>query len=644
MISGMTHQEIREKFLQYFKSKGHTVVPSSSLLPSDASVLFTTAGMQQFKEYYTHPEKAPAQNVVSIQKCLRTSDIDEVGDESHLTFFEMLGNFSFGGYWKKEAIEYAHEFITSPEWMNLKIDYVSVFAGEDGVPADEESEKIWKSLDSSLEVKRAARSDNFWGPTGLEGPCGPTTEIYVNGVEVWNIVFNEYYLPMVSHAMGENESFAEFEERINKEQWSEIQKLKIQGIDTGMGLERLAMMVQEKKNIFETDLFEPLTSLLPQAQRTSRIIADHARAAAFLISEGVTPSNKDQGYVLRRLLRRIIVQAHLSQIDAKTIYDVLSKVVDVYGKEYPEFKNEKIASVFNAEDAKFEKTFRNGLKVLQNEMHVRDYVPGQDMIMDDLSSVEGATGMVPGFTPFKITAEWLFDFYQSFGFPPELVFEILKNRGKKIGTPEEKLLGDFKKQQEIHREKSRAGAEKKFGGHGIKEGDLTAGDAEEMKKKTRLHTATHVIVAALEKVLGQKLPQAGSDITTERLRFDFAFPRKITPEELKQAEDVANDIIDKDLPVSFEEMDVEEAFKSGAAGAFKHKYGNRVKVYSIGSGNDPDAKVGAGYFSRELCGGPHVTHTGEIGHIKIIKEESVSGGNRRIRAGYTKSVGAEPVQ
>ncbi|MBX4190011.1 alanine--tRNA ligase [Candidatus Parcubacteria bacterium] len=567
----MLSKEIREKFLKFFESKGHTIVPSSSLLPTDPSVLFTTAGMQQFKPYYTGAADASKDfgslSTVSIQKSMRTSDIDEVGDLTHLTFFEMLGNFSFGGYWKKEAIEYAHEFVTKE--MGLKIDYVSVFGGDSDVPADEESEQIWKSIDSSLIVKKFGRGDNFWGPTGNEGPCGPTTEIYVNGVEIWNVVFNQYF----------------------QHPDKKLEPLKIQGIDTGMGLERLAAVAQNKNNIFETDLFEPLIQILPEDEipdRTHRIISDHSRAAAFLICDGVTPSNKDQGYVLRRLMRRVIVQCHVNGIELEAIYDIFEKIVELYGKHYPELDFGKMKTAFIAENDKFQKTFKNGLKE-----------------MEKLSSIDGTSA-------FKL--------YESFGLPFEVIQEVGKEKAS--GLTREAFEEERKRHQEI----SRAGAEKKFGGHGIviKEGELSAENQEELKKKTRLHTATHIVVAALEKVLGEKLIQAGSDINTERLRFDFKFSRKVTPEELKQAEKIANEVVEKDLPVSWEEVATDEAFSAGASGAFRHKYGDRVKVYTIGDKNN--------WFSKEICGGPHVTHSGEVGHITITKEESVSGGNRRIRA------------
>lgn len=567
----MKSQDIRQKFLEYFKKNGHTVVPSSSLLPNDPSVLFTTAGMQQFKPYYTGAADAMKDfgslNTASVQKSMRTSDIDEVGDASHLTFFEMLGNFSFGGYWKEGAIRFAHEFITKE--LGLKIDYVSVFGGDADVPADEDSEKIWNQIDPTLEVKKFGREDNFWGPTGNEGPCGPTSEIYVNGLEVWNLVFNEYY-------QGPDKS---------------LRKLDIQGVDTGMGLERLAMVAQKKENLFETDLFEPLIQILPEdsiPERVHRIIADHSRSAAFLICDGVTPSNKEQGYVLRRLIRRVIVQCHVNGIELDAVREIFAKIVELYGSTYPELNLETINTAFNLENEKFQKTFRNGLRELEK-----------------MTVVDGPSA---------------FRLFESFGLPFEVIQEVGKE--KATGLTREAFEIERKRHQEI----SRAGAEKKFGGHGImvKEGDLSAENQEDLKKKTRLHTATHVIVAALEKVLGEPLKQAGADITGERLRFDFAFPRKLTPEELQAAEQTANQAIADDLEVWWEELPLEEAFASGAHGAFAHKYPPRVKIYTIGPKDD--------YFSREICGGPHVSHTGEIGHIRITKEESVSGGNRRIRA------------
>ncbi|MDO8495351.1 MAG: alanine--tRNA ligase [bacterium] len=566
--SKMTHQEIRQNFLAFFKERGHTIVPSSSLLPNDPSVLFTTAGMQQFKPYYTG-EADPikdfgALNTTSIQKSMRTSDIDEVGDERHLTFFEMMGNFSFGGYFKEKAIQFAHEFITKE--MGLKIDYITVFEGESGVPADEESEKIWKSIDPKIEVKKFGRADNFWGPTGDQGPCGPTTEIYIDGIEIWNIVFNQYF----QHSD------------------KTLEQLKTPGIDTGMGLERLVMVSQNVPTIFETDLFTPLLKPLPLEldSRQRRIISDHLRAAVFLLSDSIAPSNKDQGYVLRRLLRRVLTIEHQLKLSPQVFENVLLSVIENFGAFYPnlvEHKNDIINAYF-AESAKFKKTLAQGLKELERIA--------------------------------EIDAPAAFKLYESFGLPFEVVKDIAGEKAKNLTR--EAFDEEFKK----HQEKSRAGSERKFGGHGLllDTGELKAANEEEVKIVTRLHTATHLLHAALRKVLGADVKQAGSDITAERLRFDFSFPRKLTPEEIKQVEDTVNEAVKQDVIVTKEELSYEDALKTGALSFFKLKYPPKVNVYSVGD------------FSKELCGGPHVTHSGEIGQFKIKKEEAVSAGVRRIRA------------
>ena len=426
----MTHQEIREKFLKFFEKRGHKIVPSSSLLPTAPSVLFTTAGMQQFKPYYTGEADSMKDfgslNTTSIQKSMRTSDIDEVGDESHLTFFEMLGNFSFGGYWKKEAIEYAHEFITKE--MGLKIDYVSVFKGEDNVPADEESEKIWKSLDPKIEVKKFGRADNFWGPTGDEGPCGPTSEIYVKGIEIWNLVFNQYY----------------------QHKDKTLTSLKIQGIDTGMGLERLAMVVQKKNNIFETDLFSEPMELLPLelSEHDKRVVIDHMRASIFLIADGIRPSNKEREYILRRLMRRVITIEEVNHQKGVSIptYRVINSLISNYQSIYPEIVEKEIVDVWLVEAEKFYKTLRAGIKEL-TKINIID-------------------------------AKIAFKLYESFGLPYEAIKEQAEEKSKNLNR--EAFDEEFKK----HQEKSRAGAEKKFGGHGLllDTGELKAGNEEELKK------------------------------------------------------------------------------------------------------------------------------------------------------------------
>ncbi|MBI5045816.1 MAG: alanine--tRNA ligase [Candidatus Niyogibacteria bacterium] len=577
----MSHEDIRKKFLDFFSARGgaHAVVPSSSLIPSDPSVLLTTAGMQQFKPYYTGEADAmadfSAKNTVSIQKCFRTSDIDEVGDETHLTFFEMMGNFSFGGYWKKEAIQYGYDFITKE--MGLDIEYVTVFdpekvpAGDwrkNGVPFDRESYEIWKNIGMPEEKIVREGIDVFWGPTGNEGPCGPTTEIYLknaNGqaVEIWNIVFNEFYC----------------------DKDKKLTRAKTPGVDTGMGLERLAMISQGVKNIFETDLFAPifdkLNSDLPD--KIKRIVADHLRGVVFLVGDGVRPSNKEQGYILRRLMRRVITYAYRENLK-NSPEEIMRTIVSEYHGMYSNLDALAIEEVYAQEYAKFIKSVGVGLKELEK-----------------LTSVDAASA---------------FRLYESYGLPYEIIKEVAGTKAGRLVR--EEFDAEFKKHQEI----SRAGVEKKFGGHGLllDTGELKAGTPEEVAKVTRLHTATHLLQYALRKVLGNEVKQMGSDITAERARFDLSFPRKLTPEEINAVENEVNAVIASDIPVIMKEMDYDEAMKSGALAFFKAKYPQRVKVYSIAG------------VSRELCGGPHVEHTGEIGKFKILKEEAISNGVRRIRA------------
>ena len=561
----MLANELRKKFLEFFKSRGHAIVLSSSLLPDDPSVLLTTAGMQQFKKYYTG-EADPmrdfrSKSTASVQKCFRTSDIDEVGDERHNTFFEMLGNFSFGGYFKKEAISYGKDFFDS---IGLEIEYVTVFAGDKNVPFDEESFNFWENL-GIRDIRKCGREDNFWGPTGAEGPCGPTTEIYINGVEVWNIVFNEFY----------------------QLKDGTLEKLKTPGVDTGMGLERLAMVSQGKRNIFETDLFLPILDVLPGtiSEKQRRIISDHLRASAFLLSDGVSPSNKEAGYILRRLLRRALVYEYINSLNPQIFESAIIEAIKIYGNFYPELKHRRddIINAYWAEREKFSKTLSRGIKELEKNEN--------------------------------ITSEKAFSLYETFGLPYEIIKEF--SGAKSSSLTRESFDKEFGK----HQEKSRAGAAGKFGGHGLllNTGELKAKDEEELKKVTRLHTATHLLQAALRKILGENVRQMGSDITVERTRFDFSFPRKLTIDEIKKVEDLINEAISRKLKVKMEEMDIEEAKRSGALYFFKEKYPAHVKVYS------------AGDFSKELCGGPHVKNTQDIGKFVIIKEEASASGVRRIR-------------
>ena len=576
----MDSAEIRRRFLKFFEERGHAIVPSSSLIPDDPSVLLTTAGMQQFKQYYTGELDAVkdfgSKNTASIQKSFRTSDIDEIGDETHNTFFEMLGSFSFGGYWKKEAIAWAHEFLTNE--LGLSISYVVIFKGSSLIPKDGESERIWHSL-GVMDVREGGMDDVFWGPTGTSGPCGPTTDIYCKAgdgreVENWSIVFNEFF------CSGSREEL-----RAGK---AELTPLKTRGIDTGMGLERLAMVAQKKGNIFETDLFAPLARALPEnlSTRTKRIAVDHGRAMAFLISDGVRPSNKESGYILRRLMRRTMVHEHLS--GTPFMENILKEVCKHYRAYYSELNVDLVTGEFNKEKERFQKTLVAGLKELKK-------IP----IIDTTSA---------------------FRLYETYGLPYEIITEL----GGTIddGLTREAFNAEFKKHQEL----SRAGATKKFGGHGLvlDTGELKAGSEEEMQKVLRLHTATHLLQQALREVLGPDVHQMGSDITPERTRFDFSFPRKMTPEEIKKAEEIVNQKIGENLLVGFREMPKSEAEKLGALHFFKEKYPEKVKVYYVGSDL-------AHAWSKEFCGGPHVAHTGEIGHFRIAKEEAVGSGIRRIR-------------
>ena len=539
----MKSEKIRNLFLKFFEDKGHKIVPSSSLIPeSDSSVLFTTAGMQQFKLYYIGKRKAESDfgslNTASVQRWVRTSDIEEVGDERHLTFFEMLGNFSFGGYWKKEAIKYAYEFITSPDWMNLKIDYVSVFGGEEELPSDNESEEVWKKVKGenkeNFEIKKFGRADNFWGPTGEEGPCGPTTEIYVNGIEIWNIVFNEYYQ--------------------SKDKFLKL--LEIKGIDTGAGLERLAMVLQGVDNIYETDIFLPLmveAKKITDDPCSQRIVVDHLRAGVALITDGILPSNTDRGYILRRLIRRAAMKTNC-------------RMMDFTGW------SESVKNVIREEMERFKKTIDRGMK---------EFEKGAD--------------------PFVL--------FTSYGFPIELTAELAKEKGANID------IEKFKMEMKKHQELSRVGAEQKFKG----------GLADESEQVIKYHTTTHLLHQALHEVLGNKVSQKGSNITAERLRFDFVHPTKMTNEEKKKVEEIVNQKIAEDLPVNKIILPKEEALKTGAYHSFNEKYGDEISIYFIGE-NLADA------FSKEFCGGPHIARTGALGKFKIIKEEAVASGVRRIKA------------
>ncbi|OGL66819.1 hypothetical protein A3B21_00880 [Candidatus Uhrbacteria bacterium RIFCSPLOWO2_01_FULL_47_24] len=647
----MSGAEIRTRFLTFFKERGHVIVPSSSLLPDDPSVLLTTAGMQQFKKYYVglaDPMRDfGSKNATSVQKAFRTSDIDEIGDEAHLTFFEMLGNFSFGGYFKKEAIAWAHEFITKE--MGLPISCVTIFEGEEtiGVPKDTESRDIWKALDPRIKIVEQGMEDVFWGPTGSSGPCGPTTEIYCKNaagedIEVWNIVFNQFFFNGSREELLQKDVVAGLqpadntERRLKPATTKKLQKIAIPGVDTGMGLERLAMIAQKVATIFDTDLFRPLIGMIVSpspapigvgapsprstagrgegegeiSMRSIRIIVDHLRGAVFLMADGVRPSNVEQGYVLRRVIRRAIRHASLLKLPHGLLAQLIGKVVDLYGAAYPELVRERnnILAAFDDEERKFARTIERGMAEFEKIVHNAPSHGLRPSSPRGRGEGEGQPGVISGINAFHL--------YDTYGFPLELTVEMAHERGLKVDEE------GFKKAFEEHQEKSRAGITGKFGGHGLilDTGELKAANEVEVKIVTRLHTATHMLHKALRGVLGLHVRQQGSDITAQRLRFDFTHPKKLSELEIKQISELVNEKIKEDLPVTSKEETYEEAIAEGALAFFKQKYPPRVKVYSVGN------------FSKEICGGPHVTHSGEIGHFKIVKEESSAAGVRRIRA------------
>lgn len=594
----MKSEKIREKFIHYFaKKKRHTLVRSSSLIPdNDPSVLLTTAGMQQFKPYFLGEASVKKdyknRNLTSIQKCFRTSDIESVGDETHLTFFEMLGNFSVGGYFKEKAIEYAYNFLTKELKINRKRLFITVFEGDEEVIKDFEAIKLWQKYFKEDKIFGFGREHNWWGPPGKSGPCGPCSEVHYDltgkpcsdkkscrpncdcgrFVEIWNLVFMQYYLD----AKGV------------------FNDLPTKNIDTGMGLERLAMILQKKKSVFETDLFEPIMAVAEkdpaieklqseiEKVKSLRIIADHLRACLFLIAEGVEFSNKEQGYILRRIYRRLVDQFKSPDFSLESLID---KVLEIYQPYYPDLKKSrsKSLSLLSRERDNYNKVIK--LEVEEVFEKINKKVKGRKKVQTPSSR--------------RITAEEAFKLYATYGLTPTLI----RKKGYSFDEKE------FQKKIEEHQKISRSGAEKKFGGAG-----------ELGEKVAREHTATHLLHTALRKVLGDHVKQMGSDLTEERLRFDFSHPAKLTEEERGKVEEIVNQVIKENQPVRFEEMAYDEAIRAGALAFFKQKYPEKVKVYSIGD------------FSKEICAGPHVKSAGELKGFKIISEKSSSSGVRRIKA------------
>ena len=576
--------EIRNKYLEFFKKHGHAVIPSASLIPeNDPSVLFTTAGMQPLVPYLLGEKHPEGTRLTDYQKCVRTNDIDEVGDNRHLTYFEMLGNWSLGDYFKEESIKMSFEFLTKELQIPVEKLSVTCFAGDEDCPRDEVSAKVWKDagiLDGHIYFY--GKDDNWW-IAGEEGPCGPDTEMFYDTgkpacgpdcqpscdcgkyVEVWNNVFMEYYKDKNGYS-----------------------KLKQQNVDTGLGLERMTMLLQGKETPFDTELFLPVMEKIQELQKVDiiesrRIIAEHLRSSMMIIADGGRPSNIDRGYVLRRLIRRMIRHMNKLQIDLSELSNLIDINVDNLKEMYPELEQnrETIKNVINEEKDKFVKTLTHGEREFQKEMQK--------------AKENGKT---------EIDANVVFRLYDTYGFPPEVTKELADENGMTVD------LKGFEELFKEHQEKSRQGSTQKFKG----------GLADQNEKTIAYHTATHLLHQALRTVLGDHVKQSGSNITEERLRFDFTHPQKMTKEEIQKVEDLVNEQIQRDLQVTCEEMSYEDAKNSGAIGLFTDKYGDKVKVYTIGD------------FSKEICGGPHVTHTGDMGRFKIKKEESSSSGIRRIKA------------
>ncbi|MDO8424990.1 MAG: alanine--tRNA ligase [bacterium] len=607
-----TAQRIRETFLRFYKERGHTILPSASLVPeNDPTVLFTTAGMHPLVPYLLGERHPGGTRLANVQKCVRTQDIDEVGDNRHDTFFEMLGNWSLGDYFKRETIQWSFQLLTGREWFGIAPERlcVTVFTGDDDAPRDEESIRTWQEcfqsvgvtanvappghpdIASGARIYQYGKSKNWWGPAGQTGPCGPDTEMFVDLGTPHDLAFGPACHPNCDCGRFLevwNDVFMEFEKRAD----GTFAPLAQKNVDTGMGLERMALVLQEKPTIFETDLFVPLMEWIAREAsqreaRAERIVADHVRTACFMLSDGVTPSNADRGYILRRIVRRAIRYGRTLGFGSNRLTDLLDIVIREYAAAYPNLTtmHETILMEFRQEEEKFERTVERGLKEFER--------------------------IAAAATEGRIGGSDAFDLFQSYGFPLEMTVELGRERGLSVDT-----VG-FDIAFAAHQQQSRAAT-----------GSFKGGLADHSDATTRLHTATHLLHRALKNVLGEHVTQKGSNITAERLRFDFSHPEKMTAAQVCAVEDMVNDAIAHDLSVAWMEMTTDEAKATGAMGYFEDKYaqlGGKIKVYVVGD----DVR---GYFSKEICGGPHVARTGMLGRFRIIKEEAVSQGVRRMKA------------
>lgn len=605
----MQSGDLRQKFLEFFREKKHAIIPSASLIPeNDPTVLFTTAGMHPLVPFLMGETHPAGKRLANFQKCIRTGDIESVGDQWHLTFFEMLGNWSLGDYFKKEAVEMSFEFLTGKKWLNLDKNriHVTCFTGDSDAPRDLESAKVWESVGIPKErIHFLPKADNWWGPAGHTGPCGPDSEMFYDSgknvgelkgktptekfldgcakgrmVEFWNDVFMQY----------------------SKNAEGKYELLQQKNVDTGMGLERTIAILEKKDSVYETDLLKPTFEMVQKISKTEssaalrslrsqRIVTDHIRSAVFILGDehAVLPSNTDQGYVLRRLIRRAVRHGKMLGIENNFCAKITETVLKRFRDIYPELKKNsvRVLEELEKEETRFRQTLERGSQLLQKE-------------------IENAEKQ----NQKQLDSKIVFDLYQSFGFPLEMTVEIAEEHGLKVDSQ------DFEKRLAEHQKLSQKGAEQRFSG----------GLADHSAEVTALHTATHLLNAALRKVLGEHVHQRGSNITKERLRFDFPNPSKLTSEQVKAVEDLVNQKIAEGLEVKMEILPIEKAKEIGAMAEFGEKYGGTVKVYSVWN---PKTKE---VFSAEICGGPHVQNTKELGHFKILKEESSAAGIRRIKA------------
>ena len=603
----MNTSEIRSKFLEFFAQKDHAIIPSAPVVPEhDPSVLFTTAGMHPLVPYLLGQPHPQGKKLANAQKVVRTTDIEEVGDYSHLTFFEMLGNWSLGDYFKKESIAWSWEFLTDPKWLGIdpaKL-YTTVYQGDGVVPKDEESIALWQEqfakagivAEEGTRILALGKADNWWEQGGVAtGPAGPDTEIFYylgkeedpvfdtessDFVEIWNNVFMSY----------------------QRQPDGTYTELEVKNVDTGMGLERTSAVLQGLNNVYDTDMLSQIKSSVEEyanethqevfaettpesSLRSVRIITDHTRSIVFMAADGVVPNNKDQGYVMRRLARRAIREALIVGIHQDLFGRIAPKVISLYKDSYPELQNPTlIMGVLKREENSFRQTLTKGLREFEKMLANKKYLSGSDA----------------------------FVLYDTYGFPKELSLEEALRSNLAIG---QNFEDEFAVEMQKQKDRSRTATAGQFKG----------GLEDDSEVVTRYHTATHLMYKALRNVLGEHVMQRGSNITAERMRFDFSHDEKMTPEQISKVEKMVNDIISQDLPLNCKEVTKDQAVKEGALGAFGEKYPDTVKVYTVG---DPEAD----YYSKEICGGPHVEHTGEIGKFKIVKEESSSAGVRRIKA------------